>query len=403
MTEQPCSGERSYPPPRTHPLHPPSEYGWLREYEPVARVRLADGRDAWLITRYDDVRAAYADSVSFSSDRTQPGFPVRAAAAATYTDNPTSVIGMDGAEHATMRRALMSEFTNKRITALRPRIQKIVDGFIDEMMAGERPVDMVESLAVPVPVMVICEQLGVPFSDRAYFRELTAKAIDPQVIEAERTAASGRLMSYLKDLTAAKEREPGDDLISRQLRGHGGHGALDRKTVASQAFLLLISGHESTAGMIELGVLALLLRPGQLAAIQADPAKTALAVDELLRYITPIEHITCRVAARDVYVRGELIRAGDGVILCGPAANRDGSMFPDPDRLDIERSSRHHLAFGHGPHQCIGQNLARMELQIAYETLFRRIPGLRLAVDFSELRFKRLSNFHGLYEMPVTW
>jgi cytochrome P450 len=403
MTEQPCTGERDYPPPRTHPVEPPSEYGWLREHAPVTRVRLADGRGAWLITRHDDVRQVYADNVNFSSDRTQPGFPVRAAAATTYTDNPLSLIGMDGADHAEMRRALMSEFTSKRIMALQPRIQKIVDGFVDEMMAGERPVDLVESLAVPVPVMVICEHLGVPFAERGYFRGLTTKVVDPQTVDAERTAASGALMSYLNDLAATKARQPGDDLISRQLRGHDGHGALDRRTVASQAFLLLISGQESTVGMIELGVLALLLHPGQLEEIRAQPAKVVLAVDELLRYITPIEHITCRVAARDVYLRGVLIRAGDGVILCGPAANRDGREFPDPDRLDINRQSRRHVSFGYGPHQCIGQNLARMELRITYETLFRRIPGLRLAVDSSELRFKLLSNFNGLYEMPVTW
>lgn len=397
------AGILSYPPPRRHPLDPPPEYDWLREHEPVVRVRLADGRAAWLITRYDDVRAVYADSVRFSSDRRHPGFPVRLSARATYEDNPPLLVGMDGAEHAEMRRGLMAEFTNKRIAALRPRIQQIVDRFIDGMLAGDRPADLVAALAVPVPVVVICEHLGVPVTDQAYFRDLTIQLIDPQVAESKRGAVSAELMSYLGDLVAAKDKEPADDLLSRQLRKQREPGSVDRRMLVSQAFLLLVSGHETTASMIQLGVLALLKHPEQLAAIQADAARMPRAVDELLRYFSPVEHITCRVATEDVYLRGVLIRAGDGVIMCGPAANRDGSVFTDPDRLDTGRAGAHHLAFGHGPHQCIGQNLARAELQVTYGTLFRRIPGLRLAVDFSALRFKLRSNFYGLHELPVTW
>ncbi len=397
------AGILNYPPPRSHPLHPPAEYGWLREHEPVARVQLADGREAWLITRYDDVRAVYADSVRFSSDRRHPGFPIRLSARATYKDNPPLLVGMDGAEHAEMRRGLMAEFTNKRITALRPRIQQIVDRFIDDMLAAGRPVDLVAALAVPVPVVVICEHLGVPVADQAYFRELTVRLIDPQVAESERGALSAELMSYLGDLVSAKDKEPADDLLSRQLLKQREQGSVDRRTLVSQAFLLLVSGHETTASMIQLGVLALLRHPEQLAAIRGDAAAMPRAVEELLRYFTPVEHITCRVATEDVDLRGVRIRAGDGVIMCGPAANRDGSVFADPDRLDIDRAETHHLAFGHGPHQCIGQNMARAELEITYGTLFRRIPGLRLAVDFSALRFKLRSNFYGLHELPVTW
>src|SRR5262245_30820847 len=178
MIEGPMVSVRSYPPSRSHPLHPPPEYGWLREHEPVAKVRLTDGREAWLITRYDDARTAYADNVRFSSDRRHPGFPIRLSARVTYKDNPPLLVGMDGTEHAEMRRALMAEFTNKRITALRPRIQEIADRFIDEMLTGDRPADLVAALAIPIPILVICEQLGIPFADHAYFRGLTVKLVN---------------------------------------------------------------------------------------------------------------------------------------------------------------------------------------------------------------------------------
>ncbi len=402
MQQEPKAGVLSYPASRSHPFHPPSEYGWLREHEPVARVRLADGREAWLITRYDDARMVYADA-RFSSDRRHPGFPIRLSAQATYNDNPPLLVGMDGAEHAETRRALMSEFTNKRITALRPRIQEIADRFTGEMLAGDRPADLVTALAEPISALVNCEQLGVPFADRAFFQGRTVRLTSPQMTEGERGAVTRELLSYLSDLVAAKEQAPANDLVSRQILRQRGLGPVDRRGLVSQAFLLLVSGYETTASMIPLGVLALLRNPGQLAAIRSDPAKTPRAVDELLRYFTPVEHITCRVATENVRVRGVLIRSGDGVIICGPAANRDGLVFAEPDRLEIDRGARNHLTFGYGPHQCIGQNLARAELQITYDTLFRRIPGLRLAVDFMHLRFKLHSNFYGLREMPVTW
>lgn len=395
---------RSYPAPRDYPLDPPPEYGWLRTHEPVARVRLADGREAWLITRHADARMVYADA-RFSSDRRHPGFPVRLSARATYQENPPLLVGMDGAEHASARQALMGEFSSKRVSALRPRIQEMVDAFITDMLAAGRPADLVKALAEPIPALVNCEHLGVPVADREFFQGLTVRLVEPDLTERERAAVSAELMSYLGHLVAAKERHPADDLLSRQVlrRRAGGQGSVDRRGLVSQAFLLLVSGYETTASMIPLGVLALLRNPEQLAQIRADPAKIPRAVEELLRYFTPVEHITCRVATADVHIAGVLIRAGQGVIICGPAANRDGSVFGEPDRLDISRDARHHLAFGHGPHQCIGQNLARAELQITYETLFRRVPGLRLAADLPQLRFKLNSNFYGLRELPVTW
>lgn len=402
LTDSAVAPVRAYPAPRAHPLAPPPEYGWLREHEPVARVRLADGRDAWLVTRNDYARLVYTDA-RFSSDRRQPGFPIRVSAAAAYQNAPPLMVGLDGQAHAEARRAVLSEFTNSRIKALRPHIQEVVDHFIDEMLAGHRPADLVAELAKPVPAMVICQQLGVPFADRAFFLRLIARLTSPSASENERGAATAELMSYLDDLVAAKEQDRTDDLISRQITSQREQGAVDRRALASLAYLLLVSGYETTASMIPLGVLGLLRNPEQLAIVRSDPAIMPQAVDELLRYFTPVEHITCRVAVADVEIGSVVVRAGDGVIVCGPAANRDGAVYANADQLDFRRPERHHLAFGYGPHQCIGQNLARAEIQIVYDTLFRRIRELRLAVEFDQLRFKLDSNFYGLHEMPVTW
>jgi cytochrome P450 len=313
------------------------------------------------------------------------------------------MVGMDGAEHAAARRAVMSEFTNSRIKDLRPHIQEIVDHFVDEMFASDQPVDLVAALAVPVPALVNCELLGVPFSDRNFFYQRSAMLTSPAIAEEEREVVSRELMVYLGDLVAAKEKEPTDDLLGRQIMQQREQGLEDRRGLVSLAFLLLVSGYETTASMISLGMLALLESPEQLAAIRSDPAKTPLAVEELLRYCTPVEHITCRVADADIEIDGVVIRAGDGVIISGPAANRDARVFADPNRLDILRDARPHLAFGYGPHHCIGQNLARAELQIVYDTLIRRMPRMRLAVRFEHLRFKLNANFYSVYEMPVRW
>ncbi|WP_024804813.1 cytochrome P450 [Nocardia sp. BMG51109] len=394
----------SVPRPRAHPFDPPPEYRALREQEPVARVVLPTRAPAWALTRHADIRQMLSDP-RFSSDRRNPGYPALSVelAQAAHEFTP-SLIGMDQPEHLRARRALTGEFTVRRVNLLRSRIQQIVDDQLDFIFGLPQPVDLVETLALPVPSLVTCELLGVPYTDHAFFQDHTARLVRRTTPVPERFTAFTELRTYFDDLVAGKERTGSDDLLGRQItRQREEAGAVDREALAALAFLILVGGYETTANTIATGIVALLTHPDQLAKIRQDPAKTPAAVDELLRYLSVAEFATARVATADVEIGGVLIRAGEGVVPLDCMANRDPDAFSDPDKLDIERPVRHHIAFGYGPHQCIGQHLARLELRIVFDTLFRRMPGLRLAVPIGELSFKDDANIYGLDALPVTW
>ncbi|MEV7090604.1 cytochrome P450 [Streptomyces sp. NPDC093085] len=397
---------QSLPVARGCPFSQPQQYARLRERGPVGTVRLADGAEAYWISGHEEGRAVLTDR-RFSSDRRLPGFPVLDPDPGTrkrLISQPPTMIGMDAPEHTAARRAVLGEFTLKRLTALRPRVQSIVDRFVDEMLAAEtHPVDLVRALSLPVPSLVICELLGVPYGDHDFFQERTATVIRRTNPSQARQQAFAELRSYMGDLITRKETEPGDDLFSRQIAKQRAEGTFDHEAMVSTAFLLLLAGHETTANMISLGVLALLRHPDQLALITADPARTPLAVEELLRYFAIADLVTSRVATEDVTVGGVTIEAGSGVVVSGLSVNWDPEVFPDPAELDLGRGARNHIAFGFGPHQCLGQNLARAELQIVFDTLFRRIPGLRLAVPVEDIPFKTDAGLYGAYELPVTW
>ncbi|MEV5411109.1 cytochrome P450 [Thermopolyspora sp. NPDC052614] len=382
---------------RSCPYAPPEEHLRLRKDAPISRVTLPSGMNAWAITRYEDVRTMLTDP-RFSSNRLAPGFPWLVERA-PQGNHPLrlSLISMDPPEHGPARRAVVGEFTIRRLTALRPRIQQVVDEHIDAMLAGPRPVDLVKALSLPVPSLVICELLGVPYADHEFFQALSARLLNRTATQQARLEAVKELLGYLDQLLRVKEKEPADDLLSRQL------AKSNREDVLGLAFLLLIAGHETTANMISLGTMALLERPDDVRAIIEDPSKTPMAVEELLRYFTIAEFATSRAAVADVELGGVLIRAGEGVVTLTNTANRDPDVFDRPDELDIERGARNHLAFGYGPHQCLGQNLARMELEIVFNTLFRRIPDLRPAVPLDTLPFKTDANIYGIHEFPVTW
>jgi cytochrome P450 len=292
----------------------------------------------------------------------------------------------------------------KRLNAMRPRIQEIVDGFVDDMLAAEQhPVDLVQALSLPVPSLVICELLGAPYTDHDFFQSRTATAIRRSLPSADRQRAFLELRAYIDELITGKESAPGDDLFSRLIAKQRADGTFDHASLVSMAFLLLLAGHETTANMISLGVIGLLNHPGQLATITADPAKTPMAVEELLRYFSIADLVTSRVATEDVQIGDVTIKAGEGVVVSGLSADWDPEVFANPGELDVERGARHHIAFGFGPHQCLGQNLARMELRIVFDTLFRRIPTLRLATPVDDLPFKTDAGLYGAYEVPVTW
>jgi cytochrome P450 len=398
MTRDPAA---SFPIRRTCPFSPPAEYQDLQERSPISRVTLPTGATAWALTRHEDIRAMLADT-RFSSDRLNPAFPALFERAIRDGVRP-SLIAMDPPEHGPARRAVLGEFTVRRMEALRPRVQEIADSHLDEMLAGPRPADLVQALSLPVPSLVICELLGVPYADHDFFQSRSSVLLRRSIPVDERMRARDELRSYLDELVSQKEQTGTDDLIGRQIAKRRENGTYDHEDLVSLAVLLLIAGHETTANMISLGTVALLEHPDNLAAIRDDPAKTPGAVEELLRYFTIAELASSRVATEDVEIGGVLIRAGEGVLTLANAANHDPAAFSHPDQLNIERGARHHVAFGFGPHQCLGQNLARIELQVVFDTLFRRVPGLRLAAPVDDLPFKDDGNIYGLYALPVTW
>ncbi|MFD2421591.1 cytochrome P450 [Amycolatopsis pigmentata] len=387
---------------RTCPHAPHPENVRLSQEEPIPRVTLPSGMEAWLLTRHEHVRAALTDP-RLSSDRTRPGFPFLISGQVPVSVFKPSLLTMDPPEHGPARRAVVGEFTVRRMAALRPRIQQIVDEHIDAMLAGPRPVDLVKALSLPVPSLVICELLGVPYADHDFFQGHTTRLLRRETPTDERREKVLELRSYLDKLVTAKEADEPDDLLGRQIRKQREDGEIDHEGLVSLAFLLLLAGHETTANMISLGTLALLQNPSQLAAIKNDPTKTPAAVEELLRYYTIAGLSVVRAAVEDVEIGGVVIKAGEGVVVQIHHADHDPEVFRDPAALDFDRGARNHVAFGFGAHQCLGQNLARMELQIVFDTLFARIPDLRLAVEENQLPFKDDANIYGLYELPVTW
>jgi cytochrome P450 len=383
------------------PFDPPPA---LRTLAPVARVRLWDGSTPWLITRHADVRAILADP-RVSADARRAGYPHVSAGLRARRTQASSFIGMDDPDHARLRRMVTGTFAIRRVEALRPSIQRIVDEHIDALLAGPRPVDLVGAFALPVPSLVICHLLGVPYADHDFFQRRTRVLVTRDETVERVFAAQDELTEYLDGVIADKLAEPADDLLSRLASEHVATGELSRRDAALMAMLLVAAGHETTANMIALGTLALLEHPDQLAAVREsdDPALIAGAVEELLRYLTIVHSGRRRVALQEIEINGQTIRAGDGLVLAGDAANRDEGMFSDADRLDVHRDARGHLAFGFGVHACLGQPLARVELQIVYGTLYRRLPGLRLAVPLEQIPFKHDSNVYGVYELPVTF
>ncbi|KIA64331.1 cytochrome P450 [Nocardia vulneris] len=398
------SGARQYPMARGRcPFDPPPELGRRQREDPVSKVRIWDDGEPWLFTRYADVRALLADP-RVSADSTRDGYPAQSPGIKASPDRARLFITMDNPEHAAQRSLLTADFTVRKIERLRPRIQQIVDDLIDDLLAGPKPADLLEAFALPVPSLVICELLGVPYADRAFFQRVSKVLTASYVPAAESLAAMQTLLDYLGGLVRDKAADPGDDLLSRLATEHVAAGAVTVAEAASMGLLLLVAGHETTANMIALGTAALLEHPDQLAAVRdGDDATVANAVEELLRYLTISHSGRRRVALEDLEVGGQRIRQGDGLITADNVANRDPARFPDPDRLDVTREARHHLAFGYGIHQCLGQALARVELQVVYRTLYRRIPTLQLAVALDEIEFKHDMVVYGVHELPVTW
>lgn len=385
----------SWPQDRRCPYDPPPAYPSPRDDAPLTRMRLFDGREVWLVTGHAEARALLTDP-RVSADRQRADFPVLMPRNRDQRTVPLPLLGTDDPRHNEQRRSLIPGFGLKRTAALRPDIQRTVDTLIDRMLAAGPEADLVAAYALPVPSTVICALLGVPYADHEFFERCSRTLLLAETPD-ESNAAREDLRAYLRRLLDGKRKAPGEGLLD----GLAG-GGTDPEELVMTALLLLIAGHETTANMISLGTYALLRRPEQLAALRADPELMPGAVEELLRHLSIADGMV-RVADEDVEVGGVTVRAGEGLVFATPSINRDPDVYPDPDVLDIHRSARHHVAFGYGVHQCLGQNLARAELEIAFSSLFARIPTLRLAVAPDEVRAKPGGTVQGLFALPVTW
>ncbi|MET9390488.1 cytochrome P450 [Streptomyces sp. NPDC006624] len=390
----------AFPQSRTCPYHPPAAYEPLRAERPLTRITLFDGREAWLVSGHATARALLADP-RLSSDRDRPGFPTPTARFAGIRNRRTALLGVDDPEHRAQRRMVVGDFTLKRAAALRPRIQRIVDDRLDAMIAQGPPADLVSAFALPVPSMVICALLGVPYADHDFFEAQSRRLLrGPGTADVQ--DARSRLEEYFGELIDRKREDPGTGLLDDLVQRRPGDGGPDREGLIAMALILLVAGHETTANMISLGTFTLLQHPERLAELRADPEVMPAAVEELMRLLSIADGLL-RIAVEDVEVAGTTIRAGEGVVFATSVINRDETVFAEPDTLDWSRPARHHVAFGFGIHQCLGQNLARAELEIALGTLFGRLPTLRLAAPPDEIPFKPGDTIQGMLELPVTW
>ncbi|RST14442.1 cytochrome P450 [Streptomyces sp. WAC05374] len=379
------------------PFDPPAGLAALREHQPLTRLSYPDGHIGWLATGHTTVRTIAADP-RFSSRLELMHYPFPGGPDGPLPPAPVGdMTGMDAPEHTRFRRLLAGKFTVRRMRELTSRVEQITAEHLDAMERHGPAVDLVEAYAHPVPALMICELLGVPETGREVFKSRAAAMFDPEASPEHQMEAMTRLAEFVHELALDKRARPTDDLLS-DLTGTD----LTDEELAGVGSLLLGAGLDTTANMIGLGTFALLSHPDQAAALRADPAIADQAVEELLRYLT-IAHTGARVALEDVEVDGQIVRAGETVTLSLQAANRDPSRFADPDTLDLGRKATGHLAFGHGIHQCLGQQLARVELRVALPALFTRFPSLRLAVPPEEVPLRTAASIYGVQRLPVTW
>ncbi|MGV9802595.1 cytochrome P450 [Mycobacterium sp. NPDC003449] len=384
------------------PFAPPSPM--LGNPKGLFRVKIWNGSTPWLVTGHEQARTLFADSRVSVDDRIS-GFPHwNEHMLSTVEKRPRSVFTSDAEEHTRFRRMLSKPFTFRRVEGLRAAIQKVTDECIDAILAGPQPADIVAKLALPVPTVVISEMLGVPYEDHEFFQEHANAGLARYAAADAMQKGAMSLHQYLIDLVEEKQANPSEDAVS-DLAERVTAGEISVKEAAQLGTGLLIAGHETTANMIGIGILALLENPEQADFLRdaEDPKVIANAVEELMRYLSIIQTGQRRVAVEDIEISGETIRAGEGIIIDLSPANWDAKAYPEPEKLDLVRDAGGQLGFGYGRHQCVGQQLARAELQIVFHTLLRRIPTLRLAIALDEVPFKHDRLAYGVYELPVAW
>jgi cytochrome P450 len=375
-------------------------YEQLRLDGPIRPVVLPTGGTGWLVTRYDDVRRLLGDPRLSKGGVVSPiGYLV---------DLPDDIqqgltrhmLTADPPDHTRLRRLVTAGFTTRRIEALRPRVQEIADELLDEM-AGRARVDLIDEFAFPLPLQVICELLGVPIADRVEFREWSNVIVAGIAAREQLPGAMTSMLGYLRELIARKRRQPADDLLSALIAVSDEGDRLTRDELTSTVFLLLVAGHETTVNLIGNGVYLLLTHPDQRERLRTDPALLPVAIEEFLRYESPVHLATFRVTTEDVEVDGQVIPAGQPVLISLLSANRDEDRFAEPRRFDITARETSHVAFGHGIHFCLGAPLARLEGQVAFASLLRRFPDMRLAEPGRRIAWRPGSLMHGLAGLPV--
>lgn len=406
MTQHAIDGDLlAFPMPRSAD-GPPTAYATLRE-QGLTKVRLWNGVEAWLATRYDHVRAILADD-RFSADVRRPGYPFLSEAHGFQRFEPIPFVRQDPPAHGALRRLFTAEFTHARIQRLRPRIEAIFDGLIDALIDEGPPADIRGTVFLPLPSLVIAEMLGVPYADHVFFQTCSNRKLALDGAESGPLAAGNAIRAYLSDLLDAKAVAPErhDDMMGRLIVQHLRPGHVSRDDALRTFEMLLMAGHETTANMISLGTVSLLRDPAIFTALRDDPPVKLLrqTVEEMLRYHSPAHFVGTRLCIIDADVGGVTIRAGEGVLAMLSAANRDTAVFTDPDRFDISaRPISPHVAFGFGVHQCLGQTLARLEMEVAFAHLPGRLPRLRLAVDEDDLEYTHDALVFGLKTLPVAW
>ncbi|WP_018805571.1 cytochrome P450 [Salinispora arenicola] len=385
---------------RTDKFDPPAVFDALREQRPLARMRYPDGHVGWIVSSYELVREVLGDP-RFSHSCAVGHFPVthQGQVIPTHPQIPGMFIHMDPPEHTRYRRLLTGEFTVRRTSRLTGHVERVATEQIEVMRGHGAPADLVATFARPLVLRVLSGLVGLPYGERDRYLHAVTLLHDAEADPAEAAAAYEQAGAYFDEVIERRRRQPEDDLISTLV----GDGELTGEELRNIVTLLLFAGYETTESALAVGMFALLHHEDQLARLRADPTKIDAAIEELLRYLTVNQYHTYRTASEDIELHGEVINKGDSVTVSLPAANRDPARFACPAELDIDRETSGHVAFGFGIHQCLGQNLARVELRAGLSALLRAFPNLRLAVPADEVPLRLQGSVFAVKNLPVCW
>nr|ADM46355.1 cytochrome P450-like protein [Streptomyces sp. CS] len=385
---------------RTHHFDPPAIFDKLREESPLARMTYPDGHVGWFASSHQIVREVLSDP-RFSHSLEIGHFPVTkyGAPVPQFPAFPGMFIHMDPPDHTKYRRMLAGEFTVRRVAELAPHVESVAAEQIEAMREHGAPADLLTTFAKPLVLRVLSDLVGLPYEERERYADAPAITHDPDGDAEESMAVYQQVAQLVGETIERKRKQPGDDIISRLLAA----GELSDEELGNIVTLLLFAGYETTESALTVGVMALLHHPEQLAALRADLSRVDAAVEEILRYVTVNQYEIFRTALEDVELAGQLVKKGETVTVSLPAANRDPAKYGCPAHLDLDRDTAGHLAFGHGIHQCVGQNLARLELRTGLRALLRAFPDLRAVTPPEEVPLRTRGSVFGLKNLPVAW